>query len=51
MTANLLIKIKADLTASHQLSSVPHAMLCLLQKAPKSGIGNAIKKAQLKLGL
>lgn len=51
MTASLLIKMKHDLEATYQLASVPHAMLCLLQKAPKSGMGNAIKKAQLKLGL
>lgn len=51
MTANLLIKIKADLKARHHLSAVPHAMLCLLQKVPKSSLDTAIQKIQLTLGL
>ena len=51
MTASLIIKIKHDLQRKYELSSVPHEMLCLLQKTPKSGIDNAVKKAQIKFGL
>jgi len=51
MTASLLIKIKYDIQKKYNLSSVPHEMLCILQKAPKAGIVNAIKKAQINLGL
>ncbi|MFI3121587.1 MAG: 3'-5' exonuclease [Methylococcaceae bacterium] len=51
MTASLLIKIKYDIQEKYKLSSIPHELLCLLQKAPKAGIDNAVKKAQIKLGL
>lgn len=51
MTASLIIKIKHDLQKKYSLSSVPHEMLCLLQKIPKSEIDSAIKKAQIKFGL
>ena len=51
MTASLLIKIKYDIREKYNLSSVPHEMLCILQKTPKAGIAKAIKMAQIKLGL
>jgi len=51
MTASLIIKIQKDLQDKYTLSSVPHEMLCILQKAPKDVIANAIKKAQIKLGV
>jgi DNA polymerase-3 subunit epsilon len=51
MTASLIIKIKYDIQKKYNLSSVPHEMLCILQKVPKAGIDNAIKKAQIKFGL
>jgi DNA polymerase-3 subunit epsilon len=51
MTASLLIKIKYDIKEKYNLSSVPHELLCILQKAPKAGIADSIKKAQIKLGL
>ena len=51
MTASLLIKIQYDIKAMHNLSSVPHELLCLLQKTPKSAIANTIKKSQMPLGL
>jgi DNA polymerase-3 subunit epsilon len=51
MTASLFIKIKHDLQKKYSLSSVPHEMLRLLQKTPKSEIDSAIKKAQIKFGL
>ncbi|MBC8377578.1 MAG: 3'-5' exonuclease [Planctomycetes bacterium] len=51
MAASLLIKINADLKERYQLSSVPHEMLCLLQKTPKAGIAKAIRKAQITFGL
>jgi DNA polymerase III subunit epsilon len=51
MTASLLIKIKYDIKEKYTLSSVPHELLCILQKAPKAGIADSIKKAQIKLGL
>lgn len=51
MTASLIIKIKCDIQEKYNLSSVPHELLCLLQKTPKTGIDNAVKKAQIKLGL
>lgn len=51
MTASLIIKIKCDIQEKYKLSSVPHELLCLLQKTPKAGIDNAVKKAQIKLGL
>ena len=51
MTASLLMKIKYDIKEKYNVSSVPHEMLCILQKAPKTGIATAIKKAQIKLGL
>ena len=49
MTASLFIK--HDLQKKYSLSSVPHEMLCLLQKTPKSEIDSAIKKVQIKFGL
>jgi len=51
MTASLLIKIKYDIREKYNLSSVPHEMLCILQKTHKAGIAKAIKMAQIKLGL
>jgi len=48
MTASLLMKIKYDIKEKYNVSSVPHEMLCILQKAPKTGIATAIKKAQIK---
>jgi DNA polymerase-3 subunit epsilon len=51
MTASLLIKIKHDLQEKYNLASVPHEMLCILQKSPKAEIVKAIKKAQIKFGL
>jgi DNA polymerase-3 subunit epsilon len=51
MTASLLIKIKYDIKEKYNLSSVPHELLCILQKTPKAGIADSIKKAQIKLGL
>jgi DNA polymerase III subunit epsilon len=51
MTASLLIKIKHDMKEKYNLSTVPHEMLCILQKASKTGMATAIKKAQIKLGL
>jgi len=51
MTASLLMNIKKDLQQQYNLSSVPHELLCLLQKTPKAGIANVIKKARLKLDL
>ncbi len=51
MTASLIIKIKLDIQKKYNLSSVPHDLLCLLQKTPKTGIDNAINKAKIKFGL
>ncbi len=51
MTAHLVIQIKADLKARYSINAVPHEMLCLLQKAPKSKMDDAVLKAQRKLGL
>ena len=51
MTAGLLIRIKSDIQEKYNLASVPHEMLCILQKAPKAEIASALKKAQIKLGL
>ncbi|MFI3184723.1 MAG: 3'-5' exonuclease [Methylococcaceae bacterium] len=51
MTACLIIKIKFDIQKKYNLSSVPHELLCLLQKTPKTEIDNAINKAKIKLGL
>ncbi len=51
MTASLIIKIKFDIQKMYNLSSVPHELLCLLQKTPKTGIDIAINKAKIKLGL
>ena len=51
MTAGLLIRIKSDIQEKYNLASVPHEMLCILQKTPKAEIASTIKKAQIKLGL
>ena len=51
MTAALLMKIKYDIQEKYNLASVPHEMLCILQKTPKTGMANAVKMAQIKLGL
>jgi DNA polymerase-3 subunit epsilon len=51
MTASLIIKIKCDIQEKYNLSSVPHEMLCILQKTPKARIDSAIKNAQIKLCL
>ena len=51
MTAALLMKIKYDIQEKYNLASVPHEMLCILQKTRKTGMANAIKMAQIKLGL
>jgi DNA polymerase-3 subunit epsilon len=51
MTAGLLIRIKSDIQEKYNLASVPHEMLCILQKTPKAEIASAIKKAQIRLGL
>lgn len=49
MTAHLIIQIKADLKAKYALDTVSHEMLCLLQKAPKTNMAEAVQKAQRKL--
>lgn len=51
MTAHLVIHIKAHLQKKYGLNRVPHEMLCLLQKAPKAKLDEAILKAQRKFGL
>ena len=51
MTASLIIKIQNDLQEQYELASVPHEMLCILQKAPKDAIANTIMKSKIKLGL
>ena len=51
MTASLIIKIQNDLQEKYKLASVPHEMLCILQKAPKDAIANTIMKTKIKLGL
>jgi DNA polymerase-3 subunit epsilon len=51
MTAHLIIAIRNELQDQYRLANVPHALLCLLQKAPKTGIATAIKQAQQTLDL
>jgi len=51
MTASLIIKIQNDLQEKYKLASVPHEMLCILQKSPKDAIANTIMKTKIKLGL
>ena len=49
--AHLVMRIRADLKAKYAITSVPHEMLCLLQKAPKAKFDEAIQKARLRFGL
>ncbi len=51
ITAHLVMQIRADLKAKYELASVPHEMLCLLQKAPKAKLDDTIHKARLRFGL
>ena len=51
MTAHLVIHIREHLQEKYGLYTVSHEMLCLLQKAPKAKIDDAVQKAQRKLGL
>ena len=51
MTAHLVIHIREHLQEKYGLYTVPHEMLCLLQKAPKAKMDDAVQKAQRKLGL
>ena len=51
ITAHLIMQIRADLKAKYALTSVPHEMLCLLQKAPKAKLDNTVQKARLRFGI
>jgi DNA polymerase-3 subunit epsilon len=51
ITAHLIMQIRTDLKAKYALTSVPHEMLCLLQKAPKAKLDNTVQKARLRFGI
>lgn len=48
MTAHLWVKMVLDIRLQYCLDSVPHALLCALQKTPKAQIKSCIDQAKRK---
>ena len=49
MTAGLLIRIKSDIQEKYNLASVPHEMLCILQKNVQGRNSQCNKKGKNKV--
>ena len=50
MTAHLWVKMVSDIRLQYCLGTVPHELLCTLQKTPKAQIKSCIDQAKLRLG-
>ncbi|MHB1052614.1 MAG: 3'-5' exonuclease [Thiobacillus sp.] len=50
MTAHLWVKMVSDIRLQYCLGTVPHELLCALQKTPKAQIKRCIDQAKLRLG-
>lgn len=50
MTAHLWVKMVSDIRRQYGLGTVPHELLCALQKTPKAQIKNCIDQAKHGLG-
>lgn len=51
MTAHLWVKMVSDIRQKHDLSTVPHELLRMLQKAPKAQMDSCVERAKCRLGL
>lgn len=49
MTAHLWVRMMSDLKNQHGLSTVPHELMCTLQKVPKAKIAGYIGKSRQSL--